>query len=48
MKSNKPGILFGLCDLKRKGKISKILLPGIDVWLIKMTPSVKKRKTMNF
>jgi hypothetical protein len=42
MKSINPGTLFGLVDLKTNGKISKMLLPGIDVWLIKITPSGKK------
>jgi hypothetical protein len=38
-KSIKPGIIFGLCDLKTNGNISNMLLPGIDVWLMKIIPS---------
>jgi hypothetical protein len=48
IKSIRPGIVLGLCDLKRKGNISKMLLPGIDVWLMKMIPSEINFKNINF
>jgi len=43
-KSSNPGTLFGFRDLKRNGNSSKILLPGTEIWLTKITPSENEKK----